>query len=450
MMESSTTPESSRELLILGADYATGNMGVDALLSGTVASAARVRPPLRVRLLGYGRSAAVHHVPVEEGTIPVDTVLLRFSWKPWLRNNAFRLLATAGVLRLLPAAARRRWIARHPVLSQIQQASLCASLAGGDSFSDIYGMRRLLYVCLPQLLALALGRPLVLLPQTIGPFRSRAAKFLARFIMTRARIIWSRDAEGLAVAEELTDGRANVRFSHDMAFALQPEVPPGGVPAWLGQRDGSRPLVGINVSGLLFRGGYDGGNGFGLACDYVRVLREFVAWLVEEQNAEVMLVSHVNGAGESDAAACLELRRQLPPAVAARVQVADPAFNHRQVKHVIGQCDFFVGARMHACIAALSQGVPAAGMAYSRKFVGVFESVGAASLVVDLRKLDDRAAQDDLRAAFMARERLAADLREKAKEARQSALGLFRRHLGDATDAAARPPAAGVPALQRS
>jgi polysaccharide pyruvyl transferase WcaK-like protein len=42
---------------------------------------------------------------------------------------------------------------------------------------------------------------------------------------------------------------------------------------------------------------------------------------------------------------------------------------------------------MHACIAALSQGVPTLGLAYSDKFAGVFETVGLRSCVADLRTL---------------------------------------------------------------
>jgi polysaccharide pyruvyl transferase WcaK-like protein len=43
---------------------------------------------------------------------------------------------------------------------------------------------------------------------------------------------------------------------------------------------------------------------------------------------------------------------------------------------------------MHSCIAALSQGVPCVGVAYSMKFRGVFESVGMEDWVVDARELD--------------------------------------------------------------
>ena len=43
---------------------------------------------------------------------------------------------------------------------------------------------------------------------------------------------------------------------------------------------------------------------------------------------------------------------------------------------------------MHACIAALSQCVPAVGLAYSNKFSGVYSSIGMEQFVVDLRERD--------------------------------------------------------------
>jgi polysaccharide pyruvyl transferase WcaK-like protein len=47
-----------------------------------------------------------------------------------------------------------------------------------------------------------------------------------------------------------------------------------------------------------------------------------------------------------------------------------------EAKTYIAGMDFFMGARMHACIAAFSSGVPVIPMAYSRKFEGLFGSLG--------------------------------------------------------------------------
>ena len=43
---------------------------------------------------------------------------------------------------------------------------------------------------------------------------------------------------------------------------------------------------------------------------------------------------------------------------------------------------------MHSCIASLSQEIPIVGIAYSKKFWGVFESIEQEGNVVDARKLD--------------------------------------------------------------
>jgi polysaccharide pyruvyl transferase WcaK-like protein len=66
-------------------------------------------------------------------------------------------------------------------------------------------------------------------------------------------------------------------------------------------------------------------------------------------------------------------------------------------------CDFFVGSRMHACIAALSQGIPTVGVAYSRKFAGVFDIVGAADWVVDGRTATDGEAVERIAVLFARR-----------------------------------------------
>jgi polysaccharide pyruvyl transferase WcaK-like protein len=94
---------------------------------------------------------------------------------------------------------RKRVIARNPWLRDLADADIALAVSGGDSFSDIYGLSRFIYMSLPQLLVLALGRPLVLLPQTIGPMRSWLARRIARHVIDNAQVSftprrrWRRD-----------------------------------------------------------------------------------------------------------------------------------------------------------------------------------------------------------------------------------------------------------------
>lgn len=399
---------SNSTFVILGASYVTGNRGVDALLSGTVASILHAAPDAQIVLLDYDRQPATFPIPGHPTGAVVRLANIRFSWKLFLPNNAFRLLGIAALLRALPfRGLRARWLAKNPWLREIQSARLVVSLAGGDSFSDIYGLRRFLYIILPQLLALAVHRPLILLPQTLGPFKSRLAQAAARFIMSRAQIVFARDDESLAAARDvLGPKRGNLRFSPDMAFALQGRVPSGGEPDWLRSRQPDVPLVAVNVSGLLHIGGYSKDNMFALGLDYREVMRSVVVWLTAEAGAHVVLISHVTGpkAGEEDdAVACASLFEAARSQCHGRLHLAAAEYDHREIKHLIGRCDFVIGSRMHATIAALSQGVPAIGLAYSRKFLGVFRSVEVEDLVIDLRNTDTATVLARVQTAFASR-----------------------------------------------
>ena len=100
------------------------------------------------------------------------------------------------------------------------------SIAGGDSFSDIYGIGQFLYVSLPIILGLITGKPLICLPQTYGPFKSRFAETIAKLICHKAYLLYSRDYDGIKITQKLSgNGKRKVKFGYDMGFGLEPSFP---------------------------------------------------------------------------------------------------------------------------------------------------------------------------------------------------------------------------------
>jgi len=81
--------------------------------------------------------------------------------------------------------------------------------------------------------------------------------------------------------------------------------------------------------------------------------------------------------GECDSPVCDRGFEALRDKYPDRIGVVRGQYSPSEIKYIIGSCDFFIGARMHACIAALSQGIPAVAIAYSDKFTGVMQTVGA-------------------------------------------------------------------------
>ena len=293
-----------------------------------------------------------------------------------------------------------------------RRSDLVIDIGAGDSFADIYGARRLKRMFVLKYLTHLAGTPLVVAPQTIGPFTKGWSKLLARLSLRLSALVATRDAMSTRALRDLGYAGAAIEAS-DVALQL-PYDPPG-------QRGDGPPRVGINVSGLLMGGGYTGKNEFGISLDYPALMRDLIRYF-QGQGAEVHLVPHVivhSGpmVGEDDARASAALAAEFPGAVLA------PSFTSpSEAKSYIVGMDFFMGARMHACIAAFSSGVPVVPMAYSRKFEGLFGTLGYTRMVDCTRETgpavlakiaaayDDRAtlATEAARALAKGREKLGA------------------------------------------
>jgi polysaccharide pyruvyl transferase WcaK-like protein len=327
----------------------------------------------------------------------------------------------------------RRWIAGTSVwIRSIVDADFVGDIRGGDSFSDIYGAKNFVLGCLPALSAIWIRGGIHLLPQTYGPFQSKVAERFARYILLRALSIWCRDRVSLKEVSRLTDGRRSGALCPDVAFALEAIRPDSlAVDVPLPGHDGET-LIGINISGLM----YHGAHMFGLQLDYRTFVKSLVEQILLDPSNRILLVPHTFGAEgrvESDPSACRDLQRRLSPLLRDRVHLVTAEYDQHGIKGVIGMCDFFIGSRMHACIAALSQGIPAVGVAYSRKFAGVFDMVGAADWVVDGRTTGVQEALSRVEELVAQRDANRSILRARVTAARKELFQAFEQVIGAPT-----------------
>src|SRR5262249_7416640 len=216
------------KISILGAAFNTLNMGVGALAAGTLTSICHEYPDAEISFLDYGKRSLTIDFPLQGRKIPIKFVNIRFSKEFYLPNNVALLILLSLALRLVPRRLRYGLGARNARLRHIYDSDLLVSMAGGDSFSDIYGFGRFLYVALPQLLVIFAGKRLILLPQTLGPFRGRLTRAIAKYILSRADTVYSRDQQGLRDLQMLTgdsDNGVRLRFCYDVGFVVAPRRP---------------------------------------------------------------------------------------------------------------------------------------------------------------------------------------------------------------------------------
>lgn len=285
----------------------------------------------------------------------------------------------------------------------IKRCDFVVDIGEGDSFADIYGFKRFFFYWLSKNIVCSLGKPLIIAPQTIGPFDGFWARILAKQVMARCAKVFARDHLSSQYLRDIGI-KNNTAEAIDVAFRL---------PFSASHKSTDMTLVGINVSGLLFNGGYTGNNQFGLSIDYADVVRQLLTYFTAKPNVQVHLIAHViepHMPIEDDLRTCEQLAKEFPG-----VQVAPSFKRPSEAKTYIAGMDFFVGARMHACIAAFSSGVPVVPMAYSRKFNGLFGTLGY-NYLADCKATSSEKVYEIITSGFNE----ADSLRQSVSEAKQS------------------------------
>lgn len=419
---------------LMGASLDTGNKGVSALCASLIKIMLEVRPDAKIKLFIGNRSSQPQQLKLSDKNVSLEVVNFRMSPKAQLERNLLWIFFLACLQKIMPISVlREKIIHGNSCLHELEQADLIGDIRGGDSFSDIYGLRGFVMASLPVIIVILLGKKLVLLPQTHGPFNAFWAKKIGCFIVSHAYRVCSRDLAGIDYIKELigAQGTKNpVLFCPDVAFKLDSIKPENiDIQPSLDQKMIS-PLIGINVNGLMYNGGYTEKNMFSLKVDYKILVRNLIEKLLQETDARILLIPHtfgLSGSINSDPDASLKVLSLLKSKYGNRMHMVVSEHDQSGMKGVIGLCDFFIGSRMHACIAGLSQCIPTIGIAYSKKFLGVFDSIGSGNTVLDARTLDEATIIKKVLYAYQKRDELRKSIEGNITEAQRRIDSVFKK-----------------------
>jgi colanic acid/amylovoran biosynthesis protein len=267
-------------------------------------------------------------------------------------------------------------------------------IAEGDSFTDIYGNERFKRILNSKRFFNFLAKKQILLPQTIGPFKNKKHEEDAFKIMAKLDLVISRDRQSYDYTSKYLPTE-KILESIDVAFYM---------PFVKSNYSNDKIHVGLNVSGLLWNGGYTKNNQFGMKTNYKELICTVIEYFSQNEKVQIHLVPHVvplDHAVEDDYSVSEEVKSLYPDVVLA------PRFsNPIEAKGYISGLDFFTGARMHACIAAFSTGVPVFPMAYSRKFNGLFVDTLEYEWMGDCVNKNENDVLQELKMAFVQKEEM--------------------------------------------
>lgn len=333
------------EILLIG-HAGFWNRGCEAIVRGTLDIILRAIPDARITLVSSSVEADAklirqEQLPIAE-VLPLEVASRRRITPAWLMETFVRKVLLGNMSQ------------DDYRLRDLYRRSAIVISIGGDNFSDDYGSPQEFFDALVA--AKRFGAKTVIWGASIGPFHQEATRWAA--IMRDIDLITVREQLSLEYLQGL-GVTGNVHRVADPAFVMSPTAPKvpniQSPPEW----------IGIGISALIRR--Y-----FDSPQKHSALFVEWCTHLHRREGLGILLVPHVMKPGSpnnDDYAACLEVREKLPAEVPCIV--LPPDLNACELKYCISRCQYFIGARTHSQIAALSTGVPTLSIGYSVKAFGI-------------------------------------------------------------------------------
>lgn len=358
-----------KKIILVGASLNSGNKGINALTRGQINLLLdKYGENIEIKILSYTVTEKINNI-------------IEYNKK---NINIEEIPATKK--ELVQAYIKCNTWGKNQILDLIESADIVLDISEGDSFSDIYGIKRFIQHSIIKLICIKIKKKLVIMPQTLGPFNRSFVKVIAKKILNKADYVFVRDELSKKFAEDELNIKREIVYIPDMAFYMKPNENVE-ISNFINNKEDN--IVGINVSALLFNGGYTRKNMFDLRVDYKILIRSIIDEFMKLNNVKIILIPHVltnYTEVEDDFRVCNIIKKELDEVYPGRIFTIDKHYKEDEIKSIISGCDFFIGSRMHACIGAISTKVPTVPIAYSRKFIGIWEKIGLGKCVADPRK----------------------------------------------------------------
>ncbi|HIH61187.1 MAG TPA: hypothetical protein HA298_00640 [Methanobacteriales archaeon] len=283
---------------------------------------------------------------------------------------------------------------------------------GGDVLSEDYGIFNFLTEFCGLSIAILLKKPVFVYAESIGPFKNNITRFIARTVLNKTHVITTRDEISFNYLKKIGVEKPSIYFTADSAFLLD-------------KKEVNNPLL----NNFLSRGkiiGFSLSNAISEWADgnyneYVNVIAKIIDIIIESYDVNVLLIAHVTGSGLND-------DRIINKNVLKKVKNKKRIFNLKgdynseELKYIISHCELFIGARMHANIAALSNCIPTVAISYSIKTPGLMKLCGLEDYYIEFTDLNEHTLLSKISDAWENREKIKAHLKNVIPKVKKKAL----------------------------
>ena len=252
----------------------------------------------------------------------------------------------------------------------------------GDGFGPDYGNFSLMTATIPLIIAKILNKPYMFCAQSIGPFSKTIIHKIAIELLKGAATITTRER----ITDQILSSvkiRSNVTSTQDLAFTLKPAPQTRILELCSIEKiDPALTWVGMSISGLIGKYAFRELPGKKSKEASLQAMAEFADYIVTYHNKHILFIPHVVIDLKYTMDVIKRMKHKNKAIVVQGLYLGD------ELKGLIGLCEVFIGSRMHATIAALSQNIPTLTYAYNHKTVGINGQIlQQGKFLIDLRKI---------------------------------------------------------------
>lgn len=408
------------------------NKGNLAILNGTMNALVQYFPDANFTVLSHGpreeiQTFDVRALPSIVEVPSTDLPFLTRALKTLLEVHKLilaMLLSSFWSLLKSSLGVNALFLTRYSRLKEYATTDIIV-VRGTDTLTDQYGrigLDGLFMRCSGIFIGVILKKPTIICGHSIGPFKSWIGRAIARFVLNRVSLITLREETSKAHLRRIGVKNPNVFETADLAFLMEPVSSTRAKDILLKEKIYVRkPVVGISASRLIStylplksrREAY---------VRYVKFMAKITDYLIDNLHATVIFVPHVVGPGRKydDRVISKDIFELVLNKKDVNLILGD--HTAQQLRGIIGLCDLFIGARMHAVISAISMHVPSLALSYLHKTEGILKMVDQEKWICQVQELDYQDAVTKIEALWASRNQTRKDLESKMKAIHEKAL----------------------------
>lgn len=309
-------------------------------------------------------------------------------------------------------------------------------LIGHDSaFSGLFGTIPF-FKLYNLFIAKSLNKKTVFYAGTVEEFENKIQSFIGKFILNNIDLITLREKKSLEYLKKMNLSLDNVHLTADVAYLLDP-APLEQVNNILSieeiNKSKTKPLIGVTVTQEMFYNSFPELKTFEKKYNKsLELMSALMDYIVEKYDAQIIFLPHCIGPTKvlDDRIVSLDIISRTNNK--NQIKLITQEYTPEELKGVIGQCDMFIGERLHSVVGAISMGIPSIAILHGNNRNGLIEPVLNIEWICDAKDINFEFLKEKIDSLWFERDEIKEELKIKMKNMMYDAQlnGLLLRKLG--------------------